>query len=255
MVHVPLFVSDKFKGKSDRGLFGDVVMEVDWSVGQIIDAIDRHGLKENTLVVFTSDNGPWLSYGDHAGSAAPLREGKGTMWEGGYRVPCVMRWPGVIPADSTCDELAGTIDILPTMAAILGDTSIQDRIIDGKDIGPLMRGEPGAVSPHDRFYCYYGGGELQAVRDRRYKLHFPHQYRTLEGRPGGTGGTPVKYSQAKTGVELYDLKNDVGETTNVAEQHPDVVARLQKIAEEAREDLGDKLTGRTGKNLRPAGQL
>ena len=254
MVHVPLFVSDKFKGKSQRGLFGDVVMEVDWSVGQILGAIARYGLDENTLVIFTSDNGPWLSYGDHAGSAGPLREGKGTMFEGGYREPTLMRWPGKIPAGTVCDELASTIDILPTVAALIG-AELPAYPIDGKDIRPLWSGDPAIRSPHEVFYCYYGGGELQAVRDRRWKLHLPHKYRTLAGRPGGSGGRPVPYSKAAIGLALFDLKNDVGETTDVAAEHADVVERLQGFAEQARGDLGDKLTKRKGQGVRQPGRL
>ncbi len=149
MVHVPLAVSEKFKDKSGAGLFGDVVMELDWSVGQILGAIGRNGLDDNTLVIFTSDNGPWLNYGNHAGSAGPLREGKGTMWEGGYREPCVMRWPGRIPAGTTCDELASTLDVFPTVAKLIGADMPTDRAIDGSDIWPLMAGENGAKSPHD----------------------------------------------------------------------------------------------------------
>jgi arylsulfatase A-like enzyme len=254
MVHVPLFVSEKFQGKSGAGLFGDVVMEVDWSVGEILAAIESDGLDEDTLVIFTSDNGPWLSYGEHAGSARPLREGKGTMFEGGCREPTIMRWPGKIPAGVACDELAATIDVLPTVAALIG-AELPSHPTDGKDIRPLMMGEPGAVSPHAAYYQYYGGGQLQAVRDRRWKLHFPHGYRTLSGRPGGTGGAPVDYEQARIGLELFDLQHDVGETTDVAAQHPDVVARLQAAAEAARADLGDSLTGRTGSGVRPAGRL
>ncbi len=254
MVHVPLFVSDKFKGKSQRGLFGDVVMEVDWSVGEILDTLKKCELDEHTLVIFTSDNGPWLSYGDHAGSAGPLREGKGTMFEGGYRVPTVMRWPGKIPAGTTCDELASTIDILPTVAALIG-AQLPNHKIDGKDIRPLMFGRQGAESPHEAFWCYYGGGQLQAVRDRRWKLVFPHSYRTLAGRKGGTGGTPVDYQQAKTDLALFDMKNDVGETTDVSAKHPQIVQRLKKAAEEARSQLGDKLTGRQGSEIRPAARL
>ncbi len=254
MVHVPLFVSDKFKGKSKRGLFGDVVMEVDWSVGQILGAIKRNGLDDDTLVIFTADNGPWLSYGDHAGSAQPLREGKGTMFEGGYREPTLMRWPGHIPAGATCDELASTIDVLPTVAAIIG-AELPRHKIDGKDIRSLMFAEKDAKSPHEAFYCYYAGGQLQAVRDRRWKLHFPHGYRTLAGKPGGTGGKPANYSQAKIGLALFDLKNDISEQHNVADEHSDVVERLKKHAEQARADLGDKLTQRTGAGIRPAGQL
>ncbi len=254
MVHVPLFVSEKFKGKSKRGLFGDVVMEIDWSVGQILAALTRHDLDTNTLVIFTADNGPWLSYGDHAGSAGPLREGKGTMFEGGCREPTLMRWPGKIPAGSDCNELASTIDILPTIAALI-EADLPEHRIDGKDIRPLMFGKAGAESPHEVFYSYYAGGQLQAVRDRRWKLHLPHRYRSLDGRPGGSGGTPVRYTQLGIGTELFDLEHDVGETTDVAAEHPAIVKRLQALAEAAREDLGDKLQKRPGKGRRPPGRL
>ncbi len=254
MVHVPLYVSDKFRGKSGAGLYGDVVMEVDWSVGQILKTIQHHELDEHTLVIFTSDNGPWLSYGDHAGSSGPLREGKGTMFEGGVREPTVMRWPGKIPAGTTCDELASTIDILPTVAKLI-DAKLPDHKIDGKDIRPLMFGESGAPSPHEYFYQYYSGGQLHSVRDRQWKLHFPHQYRTLEGREGGTGGLPTEYGQATIGNELFDLKSDVGETKNVFDQHPEVVKRLAAAAETARADLGDRLTNRKGSGVRPIGRM
>jgi arylsulfatase A len=254
MVHVPLYVSDKFKNKSQRGLFGDVVMEIDWSVGEILGALARNDLEEQTLVLFTSDNGPWLSYGDHAGSAGPLREGKGTMFEGGTREPTLIRWSGKIPAGTTCDELASTIDILPTVAALIG-AKLPAHKIDGKNIWPLMSGATGARSPHQSFYCYYASGQLQAVRDRQWKLHLPHHYRTMAGQPGGTGGVPNKYSQAEIGLSLYDLKSDRGETVNVAADHPDIVARLQRMADEARDDLGDRLTQRKGGGVRRAGQL
>lgn len=254
MVHVPIYASKQFLGKSGAGLYGDVVMEVDWSVGQILDCLKRNNLDDNTLVLFTSDNGPWLNYGDHAGSALPLREGKGTMFEGGYREPTIMRWPGKIPAGTTCDELASTIDILPTVAHLIG-APLPGKKIDGKDIRPLMFAEPGSVSPHDAFWCYYGGGQLQAIRDRQYKLHFPHQYRTLNGRKGGTDGQPVDYDSAKTGLELYDLKADIGETNNIVDQHPDIVQRLQTAAEQARRELGDKLSDQVGAENRSPGKL
>ena len=253
MPHVPLHVSDKFKGKSERGLYGDVIMEIDWSVGQILDTLKRLNLDENTLVIFTSDNGPWLSYGDHAGCALPLREGKGTMFDGGCREACIMRWPGRIPAGKTCGELASTIDILPTIAGLIGVELPKDRIIDGRDIRPLMEGRSGAKTPHEVFYFYWNN-ELQAVRAGQWKLHFPHEYRTLAGKPG-SGGKPGPYKQAKTGLELFDLKSDIGETTNVAEKHPEVVKRLEALAEQAREDLGDSATGRKGKNVRQPGRL
>jgi arylsulfatase A len=220
-------------------------------VGQILEALKRNGIEEQTLVIFTSDNGPWLSYGDHAGSAGPLREGKGTSWEGGVRVPFVARWPGKIPAGKVCDEPAMTIDLLPTIAKLAG-AELPKHPIDGKDIGPLLMGDAKAKSPHEALYFYWGR-ELQAVRSGKWKLHFPHAYRTLAGKPGGAGGTPSKYQQAETELALYDLESDIGEKTNVAEKHPDVVARLKALAEKSREDLGDSATKQQGKGVRPAG--
>jgi arylsulfatase A-like enzyme len=254
MVHVPLYVSKAFQGKSGAGLYGDVMAEIDWSVGQILEAIRRNNLDNNTLVVFASDNGPWLSYGNHGGSAGPLRDGKGTMFEGGHRVPCVMRWPGRIPAGTRCDELAVTFDLFPTVAQLIGAKLPKDRVIDGKDIWPLMSGESDAPSPHEAFYCYYGR-ELRAVRNRRWKLHFPHRSNTLADRPGGRDGSPARYEQIEVGNWLFDLKTDIGETTDVAADHPDIVARLTKHAETARATLGDTLTGRPGSEVRPAGNL
>ena len=254
MVHVPLYVSEKFAGKSGAGLFGDVVMELDWSVGQIFGALREAGVDDKTMVVFTSDNGPWLNYGDHAGSARPLREGKGTMFEGGCRVPTVAWWPGKIPAGTSCDELATTMDLLPTIAAITG-TELPDHKIDGKDIRPLLFGESGARSPHEYFAHYYHAGELHAVRDREWKLHFPHSYRTLNGRKGGSGGKPVPYDEAKIGSELFNLKQDIGEAKSVAADHPDVVARLSALADKVRADLGDRLSGIKGSGIRPTAKL
>lgn len=253
MVHVPLFVSKKFEGKSGAGLFGDVMMEVDWSVGEILNAIQKNGIQEKTWVVFTSDNGPWLNYGDHAGSAAPLREGKGTMWEGGYRVPTLFWWPGRILAGSKCNELASTIDLLPTFAKLI-DAELPTHKIDGKDIRSLMYSMPDSVSPHEEFYLYYANGQLRGVRDRQWKLVFPHKYRSLNGRTGGSGGKPVNYEQIQCGLELYDLKNDIGESNDVSAQYPAIVARLQEAANRARTSLGDRLTKTKGNEIRSAGK-
>ncbi|MFI4875225.1 MAG: sulfatase-like hydrolase/transferase, partial [Blastopirellula sp. JB062] len=253
MVHVPLYVSDKFAGKSGAGLYGDVVMEVDWSVGQIIAALRRHQLEENTLVVFTSDNGPWLSYGDHAGSTGPLREGKGTMFEGGCREPTIFWQPGTIPAGKSCSTPMMTIDILPTVAKLIG-AKLPDHKIDGKNIWPLITDCPNAKSPHEAYLFYYANN-LQAIRSGKWKLHFPHAYRTLNGRPGGQGGLPSKYEQARIELALFDLENDPGETTDVKQSHPEVVARLQKLADEARADLGDRLTKTQASGLRPPGRV
>ncbi len=257
MVHVPLFVSDKFAGKSNRGLFGDVTMEVDWSVGRVMDALERNGISNNTLVVYTSDNGPWLNYGDHAGSAKPLREGKGTNWEGGTRVPCIMRWPGKIPAGSVCDTLMGTIDLFPTIAGIAGG-KLPERTIDGMDVSPLLLGTKDARNPHEAYFWYYNQNELQGVTtgDGRWKLYLPHAYRTLAGKPGGKDGFPVNYEMHKLREpELYDLVNDMSETTDVSEKHPEIVRKLLALAEKARTELGDAATKRKGSGNRPPGKV
>ncbi len=253
MPHVPLYVSDKFKGKSKQGLYGDVIMEIDWSAGQILSTLKRLGIDEQTLVMFTSDNGPWLSYGDHAGSARPLREGKGTTFDGGQREPCIIRWPGRIPAGTVCDESASAMDILPTLAKLAG-AELPALRIDGKDIWPLMSGRAGARSPHEALF-YYRGWALEAVRSGKWKLHLPHSYRTLGGRKGGTGGKPVKYEQAKIGLALFDLEKDIGEQHDVSAQHPEVVERLLGLADKIREDLGDSTKKMTGKSRRPPGRI
>jgi arylsulfatase A len=253
MPHVPLFVSDKFKGKSERGIFGDVLMEIDWSVGQIVSALKKHGLEENTLVMFTSDNGPWLSYGDHAGSAGPLREGKGTTWEGGQRVPCVARWPGKIPAGKLCTEFCTTMDVLPTFAKLAGGAPPAGHTIDGHDIWPLLSGVKDANSPYEVFNYYWAYG-LEGVRVGNWKLVFPHNFRSLTGKPG-SGGLPGGYTDGKTELALYNLATDVGEKTDVSGSNPEVVARLSALAERARDELGDTLTKRTGSGVRPAGRV
>jgi len=255
MPHVPLFVSDKYKGKSKQGLYGDVIQEIDWSVGEILKALAEHKLADNTLVIFTCDNGPWLSYGNNAGSSGGLREGKGTVWEGGVRVPMVARWPGKIPAGSVCREPAMTIDILPTVAKVVG-AELPKLTIDGKDIGPLLRGEPGAKCPHEAYFHYYAQGELQAVRAGKWKLMLPHTYRTMDGQPQGADGKPGRYQQVKIEKpELYDLAADVSESKDVAAANPEVVKKLLALADAARDDLGDALTKNTGKGVREPGRL
>lgn len=253
MPHVPLHVSDKFAGRTDRGLFGDVIEEIDWSVGQILKTLEENGLDRKTLVVFTSDNGPWLSYGDHAGSAGPFREGKGTSFEGGVREPFVARWPGKIPSGSVCDEPAMTIDLLPTFASIAKADRSGDRPIDGLDITPLLTAQPGAKSPRKAFYFYWGK-ELQAVRSGPWKLHFPHTYRSLKGKPG-SGGTPSEYKQPKIELSLYNLENDPAEKINLVKDRPEVVQELERLADQAREDLGDSASKKPGRNVRGPGQL
>ncbi len=257
MPHVPLGVSDKFRGKTRRGLYGDVIEEIDWSVGQVLAAIKRDGLDENTWVIFTSDNGPWLCYGNRAGSAKPLREGKGTNWEGGTREPCIMRWPGHIPAGVDSWDMFMTIDLFPTIAKLIGAPMPQHKI-DGLDVWPIISHQPGAKNPHSSYWFYYGVNNLEAVTsgDGRWKLQFPHIYQTLAGRPGGTNGVPVPYSHRQIKKEeLYDLVHDIGETTDVAAQHPEIVKQLEAEAEKARADLGDGLTKRPGPGRREPGHV
>lgn len=255
MPHVPLGVSDKFRGKTKRGLYGDVIEEIDWSVGQILAALKRNGLDDNTLVIFTSDNGPWLCFGNHAGSAKPLREGKMTNWEGGTREPCIMRWPGHIPAGADTWDMLMTIDLFPTIAKLTG-AELPKNKIDGLDVWPIISRQPGAKNPHSSYWFYYEVNQLQAVTssDGHWKLQLPHTYQTLAGKPGGTNGVPVLYShQTIQKEELYDLVNDLSETTDVSTQHPDIVKQLEAEAEKARADLGDALTKHPGPGRREPG--
>lgn len=273
MPHVPIFASDKFRGTSELGLYGDVVQELDWSVGEILAALRQQGLDERTLVIFASDNGPFLSYGSHAGTARPFRGGKLTTFEGGIRVPCIIRWTGHIPPGGQCDELVSSLDLLPSLARLVGG-ELSGNPIDGIDASVLLTGQAAATSPRQTFY-YYSGDELHAVRDGNWKLHVPHDYLVVDGEPR-TDGKPANFGRAKPlsitvsgirgiasrhgykveqiGLALYNLHDDVGETKDLAASHPDVVERLLRLVETAREDLGDSITGRKGKNLRPAGK-
>ncbi|GMV92929.1 MAG: sulfatase [Candidatus Hydrogenedentota bacterium] len=246
MPHIPLYVSEKFEGQSERGLYGDVIETIDWGVGQILDTLKELEIDDNTIVVFTSDNGPWLSHAENGGSATPLRNGKGTTWDGGMRVPCIMRWPGHIPAGTTCSEVASTIDLLPTFAKLAGTSAPDDRIIDGKDIYPLMAGEPGATSPHDAFY-FYSRNDLMAVRSGEWKLKLETPlseelvYRGYKG------------PEAYLPEGLYHLPTDPGEQKSVLRDHPEIAERLHGLLDRMRADLGDARTGVEGKNVRPVG--
>jgi arylsulfatase A len=252
MPHVPLFVGYDHYGKTGAGLYGDVIAEIDGSVGKILDTLERLKLADSTLVLFTSDNGPWLAYGNHAGSRGKLREGKGTTFEGGMRVPMIARWPGVVPPGRTCDELCSTLDMLPTFAAMAGTAAPNDRQIDGHDIGSLLRGEEGAKSPYEAFY-YYWDYRLDAVRSGPWKLHFPHAFPSLSGE-AGRDGKPAGIAEGRIEQSLFHLGDDPGETRNVIDEHPEVVQRLEDIAAAARDDLGDAHRMMLGKNRRPAGQ-
>jgi len=232
------FASEAFRGKSANGPWGDSVEELDWSTGEILAALKRLGLDDRTLVLWTSDNGA-PRRNPPQGSNLPLAGWGYTTAEGGMRVPCVTRWPGKIPAGTTCSELCTTMDLLPTFARLAGTEPPQDRMLDGHDIWPLMSGQPGAMSPYEAFYYYYLE-QLQAVRSGKWKLYLPltNKWRNFRG--------DAQQSPAR----LYDLVADLGETTNLADRHPDVVDRLMGLAEKARKDLGD--LGLSGKNQRPA---
>ncbi len=253
MPHVPLFVSDERAGLSGQGLYGDVIMEIDWSMGQIMAALGEAGLDDNTLVIFSSDNGPWLSYGNHAGSAFPMREGKGTTFEGGIRVPFLARWPGQLPAGLTVAAPAMIIDLFPTLARLI-DAPLPVHPVDGKDIWSLLTGKD-TDSPHEAYFFWYHRNQLHSVRSGRWKLHFPHRYRTMQGQASGRDGIPGKYTQDSIGTALYDLEADLGETSNLAAVHPEVVAHLTSLADSMRLHLGDALTDAAGTDTREPGRL
>lgn len=253
MPHVPLYTSGRIKDAA--GLYAEVIEEIDGSVGEVLKALEETGAAENTLVIFTSDNGPWLNYGTHSGTAGPLREGKGTVWEGGVRVPFIAKWPGKIPAGSVGKEPMMTIDVLPTIAGII-DAKLPEKPIDGLDVLPILTAKPEAKNPHEAYYFYYKQNELQAVLSGDWKLYLPHEYRTLNGQKGGEEGNPVNYEQKRiVEPELYNVATDIGETKNVSAENPEIVKRLLADAEKAREQLGDSLTNRKGAAVRGPGTI
>ena len=237
MAHIPLGVSDKFRGKSEQGVYGDVMMEIDWSVGQIEKALEENGIAENTVIIFTTDNGPWLNFGNHAGSAGGLREGKTTSWEGGQRVPFIVKWPKQIPAGTICNKLGCAIDILPSFAEIAG-AKLPELKIDGTSIVELWKGNPDA-NPRETILFYYGKNNLNGVRKGNWKLVLPHTWQSYNTQPGmdGNGGKRIKMVVEK--AELYNMMRDPGEQYNVIEYHPEKADELMKIAEAARAEFGD----------------
>ena len=252
MPHVPLAVSDKFKGQSEQGLYGDVMMEIDWSVEQILQTLQKYGLEENTLIVLTSDNGPWINYGNHGGSTAGLKEGKGATFEGGNRVPCVIYWKGVTVAGSTCNRLTSNIDLFPTIAEIT-ESPLPAKKIDGVSLLPLIKGDDSA-NPRKDFVYYYGENNLEAVTNGAFKLIFPHTYRSYESHLPANDGAHGKTTNIKLETPLlFDLRRDIGERYNVIDKYPEIVKELTKIADAYRKDIGDDLTGATGLNKRKPG--
>ena len=253
MPHVPIAVSNKFKGKSPQGLYGDLMMEIDWSVGEIVKALKQNNLEENTLVIFTSDNGPWLNFGNHAGSTGGLREGKGTSFEGGQRVPTIMKWPKVISAGSISNNIAATIDVFPTIANIVS-SELPKHKIDGVDISSILEGRRDS-NPRDHLYYYYGKNNLEAVRKDNWKLVFPHESRSYKNVLPKNDGHPGPYSKFTAEYALYNLRRDPGEEYNVKELYPEIVKELEDLAEIARNDLGDDLNNRIGNNIRESGTI
>lgn len=249
MPHTKLAVSDAFKGKSDAGLYGDVIEEIDFNVGRILAKLKETGLDDNTYVIFTSDNGPWWIKKEHGGNAEPLRGAKTSAWEGGLRVPAIIRAPGKVPAGKTSDVVAATIDLLPTLAQIAGASTPKDRVIDGLDISAIIHGKSTEL---ERPFFYYQHHILRAVRKGKWKLHLPHS-------PDSTSIVYAKWPIHSAPDDrvlfskqmLYDLENDIGETTDVSAENPEVVAELEKLLDWAKEDIGH--LGARGLNAGPLG--
>lgn len=244
MPHIPLAVSTKFQGKSEQGEYGDVMMEIDWSVGEIVKELKAIGATNNTLIIFTSDNGPWISYGDHAGASGAFREGKFTVFEGGQRVPCIMKWPDVIPKGLICNRLASSVDILPTLVEIT-KASLPVNKIDGVSLLPILKGD--LLSEPRKLFLY---NELKAIRDNRFKLVMPQKYTSNIGSLPNDGGKNAKTFKAETDFALYDLRRDAGERYNVIEKYPAVFERLEKAMNQYKSELGEN-----GYGLRAVGQI
>ena len=240
MPHVPLFVSEKFRGKSGQGLYADVMMELDWSVGEIAKALRTNGVADNTIFLMTSDNGPWTSYGNHAGKT-PFREAKGTSFDGGTRSACIVRYPGRIKAGAVSSRMWSTIDVMPTLANLVG-AELPKNEIDGRNVWDLISGRPGAKNPHE-YYAFSTNSNFEGVisGDGKWKLHVPHNYRVLV--TAGHDGSAGKYTQASIGLSLFDMENDPHETTNVLEKYPDVAKRMQGYAEDHRARFYQKAGG------------
>ena len=239
-IHTPIYPGAAFAGKSSNGRFGDWVEEVDWSVGQVLDALRSQGLDKDTLVIFTSDNGPWLTKGADGGSAGPLRGGKGSTWEGGVRVPTLAWWPGRVPAGSVNDAVAATIDLLPTFVSLAGGTVPATPVIDGRDITSILLGQS-KESAREAHY-YFAGYNLQAVRQGRWKLALAPQPEGMNNKNG---------PKVADGLRLYDLDAEIGEQTDVAAQHPEVVAKLKALADKMSAEIG----GKEPTARRPAGEV
>ena len=253
MPHVPLYVSDEFKGKSKRGLYGDVMMELDWSTGEIMNTLKSLDIDQNTMVLFFSDNGPWIAYGNHGGSTAGLKEGKETSFEGGIRSPLLVRYPKEIPAGKIVETPINGIDLLPTFAN-LAHSKLPTKKIDGQNILGQLKGTTKNMA-HEAYFFYMNKNQLEAVMTQQWKLVLPHTFNSLSGKLGGLDGTLAAYEKVSTEMELYDIINDPKESTNVKEKYPKIVQKLVVKADSIRIILGDKVTGVEGTEVRPLGHI
>ena len=229
MPHVPVFCSDTFKGKSGTGLYGDVIMELDWSVGEIVKALNKNKLSDKTIIVFSSDNGPWSEYGNHAGTT-PFREHKSTSFDGGVRSATVIKYPGHITPGTELAKPFCSVDLMPTLAH-LTDTRLPKHPIDGKNLWPLLAGKEGASNPH-KYYPLSKGRNLESIvtTDGKWKLHVPHEYRHVDSP--GKDGMPGRTSFQKIELSLFDLKNDPVESKNVIKEYPEVADKLMTMFKE-----------------------
>jgi arylsulfatase len=257
MPHVPIYVSEKFKGKTGKGLYADVIAELDWSVGEIVKRLKKLKLEENTLVIVASDNGPWLPFGNHAGITNGLRESKGTSWEGGVRTPCLMYWKGKLSKGVKVNTPIMNIDILPTIA-YLTSSKLAEKPIDGMNIWSVLKNDDKDkefVSERPLF-IYYNTNELQAMRWKNWKLYFPHTYNSMDGIMPGNDGKRAQTKQVKLDwMELYDLNSDKGEKVNVASKFPEIVSQMNAMADEMRKRIGDSLKGIQGSENREPGRI
>lgn len=248
--HVPLYTSPTHTGSSRQGKYGDVMHEIDWSTGEVLEALKKTGVIDNTLVIFTSDNGPWMVYGNHAGGVGPLRGCKGNCWDGGVRVPCVMQWPARLKPGSVVKTPMMTIDVLPTIANLIG-APLPQKKIDGKDAWKVIAGEQDQPV-QEAYYFFYRRNSLEAMRMGRWKLQFPHQWRDSKTSPANDGHAG-KYVTQECGLELYDLESDPGESKDVSSVYPEIVKKMQALADLKREELGDDLKKVQGKENRQPG--
>lgn len=258
MPHVPLHVAAERRGSTGFGLYADVLAELDDSVGAIVAKLDELSLRNDTLVIVTSDNGPWLSFGNHAGSAGVLREGKGTTFDGGVRVPCIVSWPAKIEAGRVFRSPWMTIDLLPTVARAIGADLPAIRL-DGISVYSALVAKGDApqdpILEERPLFFWYQENDLEAMRLGRFKLHFPHRYRTMLGNEPGKDGESGRYGRGEIGLALFDLVDDPGEKNDLAKIRPNVVAELEELARAARRELGDALRDKPGRERREPGRV